>query len=49
MHKSGISAEQYGLVEDAGTRNAVFILRLLRMLSECAIIMQRRLYVCFID
>ena len=33
-------------MEDSGTRNAIFILR---MLSERAIEMQRRLYVCFID
>ena len=33
-------------MEDTGTRNAIFMLR---MLSERAIEMQREVYVCFID
>ena len=37
---------QFGFVEDAGTRNAIF---LLRMISERAIEMQKDLYICFID
>jgi len=37
---------QCGFVEDAGTRNAFFMVR---MLSERAIEMQNYLYMCFID
>ena len=44
--KPEIGKEQFGFVQDAGTRNAIFILR---MLSERAIEMQKDLYVCFID
>ena len=41
-----VSEEQYGFTPDKGTRNAIFILR---MLAERAIEMQRDVYVCFID
>ncbi|XP_047494947.1 uncharacterized protein LOC125043038 [Penaeus chinensis] len=41
-----IGKEQCGFVEDAGTRNAIWMVR---MLSERAIEMQRDLYLCFID
>ena len=41
-----IGKEQFGFVQDAGTRNAIFVLR---MLSERAIEMQKDLYICFID
>ena len=41
-----IGKEQFGFVQNAGTRNAIFILR---MLLETAIERQRNLYVCFID
>ena len=44
--KGEISEEQYGFRPDKGTRNALFIMR---MLSERAIQMQKVLYVCFID
>ncbi|XP_047469237.1 uncharacterized protein LOC125025306 [Penaeus chinensis] len=41
--KPEISTGQFGFEEDSGTRNAVFILR---MLSERAIEMHRKLFVC---
>ena len=41
-----VAEEQYGFVEGKGTRNAIFILR---MLSERAIEVQKDLYFCFID
>ena len=41
-----ISEEQYGFMEDRGTRNAMFMMR---SIAERAIEMQRDLYVCFID
>ena len=41
-----VSEEHYGFMPDKGTRNAIF---LLRMLSERSIEMQKDLYVCFID
>ena len=41
-----VSEEQYGFMPDKGTRNAIF---LLRMLSERSIEMQKDLYVCFVD
>ena len=41
-----IGKEQFGFVLDAGTRNAIFVLR---MLSERAIEMQNDLYISFID
>jgi len=44
--KFEISEVQCGFVEDAGTRNAFFMVR---MLSERAIEMQKDLYMCFID
>lgn len=44
--KPEIGKEQCGFMEDTGTRNAIFMLR---MLSERAIGMQREVYVCFID
>jgi len=44
--KPEIGKEQFGFVKDAGTKNAIFVLRIL---SERAIEMQKDLYVCFID
>ena len=44
--KPEIGKEQCGFMEDTGTRNAIFMLR---MLSERAIEMQKEVYVCFID
>ena len=44
--KHEIAEEQYGFVEGKGTRNAIFVLR---MLSERNIEMQRDMYLCFID
>ena len=41
-----ISEEQYGFMEDRGTRNAIFMTR---SIADGAIKMQRDLYVCFID
>ena len=41
-----IRKDQCGFVQDAGTRNAIFIVR---MISELAIEMQKDLYLCFID
>ena len=41
-----IGKEQCGFVQDAGTRNAIFMIR---MLSERAIEMQKDLHLCFID
>ena len=41
-----ISKAQCGFIPDSGTRNAIFMLR---MLSERSIEMKRDLYVCFID
>jgi len=41
-----ISDEQYGFMKDRGTRNAIYMMRLM---AERAIEMQRDLYVCFID
>ena len=41
-----IAEEQYGFMEGKGTRNAIFILR---MLSERSIEMQKDIYLCFID
>ena len=41
-----IGEQHCGFVEDAGTRNAIFMVR---MLSERAIKMQKELYMCFID
>ena len=41
-----IGKEQFGFVEDAGTRNAIFVLR---MISERAIEMKKDLYICSID
>lgn len=41
-----VAEEQCGFVEGKGTRNAIYILR---MLSERAIEMQNDLYLCFID
>ena len=38
--------EQCGFVEDAGTRNFIFMLR---MLEERAIKVKRDQYVCFLD
>ena len=38
--------EQCGFREDTGTRNAIFMLR---MLTERAVEMQKNVYVCFID
>ena len=44
--RSEISEEQYGFMQDKGTRNAIYILRIL---AERAIEMQRDVYLCFID
>ena len=41
-----ISEEQYGFMVDRGTRNAIFVMRLM---AERAIRMQKDLYTCFID
>ena len=41
-----ISEEQYGFMQDKGTRNAIYILRIL---AERAIEMQEDAYLCFID
>ena len=41
-----IGREQCGFVEDSGTRNAIFMVR---MISERAIEMQKDVYMCFID
>lgn len=41
-----LGEEQYGFVQNAGTRNAIFVLR---MLCERNIEMQQDLYLCFID
>ena len=41
-----ISTEQYGYMKDKGTKNAIFVVR---MLSERAIQMQQTMYLCFID
>ncbi|ELT98390.1 hypothetical protein CAPTEDRAFT_77922, partial [Capitella teleta] len=44
--KQEVAEEQCGFVESKGTKNAIYILR---MLSERAIEMQNDLYLCFID
>src|SRR5688572_3275794 len=44
--KPEIGNEQCGFMEDTGTRNAMFKLR---MISERAIEMQKDVYACFID
>ena len=41
-----MSEEQYGFMQDKGTRNAIYILR---TLAERAIEMQRDIFLCFID
>ena len=41
-----ISTEQYGFMKDKGTKNTIFVLR---MLSKRAIQMQQTMYLCFID
>ena len=41
-----ISTEQYGFMKDKGTKNAIFVLR---MLSEQAVQMQQTMYLCFIN
>ena len=41
-----IGREQFGFVEDAGTRNAIFVLR---VITERAVEMQKDIYMCFID
>ena len=41
-----IGIEQFGFVEDAGTRNAIFVLR---MITERAVEMQKDVFMCFID
>ena len=38
--------EQFGFVEDAGARNAIFVLRII---TERAVEMQKDIYMCFID
>ena len=44
-----IAEEQCGFVKDKGTINAMYILYMLRTLTERAIEIQRDLYLCFID
>ena len=44
--KGEISEEQFGFMPDKGTRNAIFILR---MITERCVEMQKDVYVCFID
>ena len=44
--KLKIGKEQYGFMKDAGTRNAIFTLR---MICERSIEMQKDIYLCFID
>ena len=44
--KPEITQTQCGFVSDSGTRNAIF---LLRMLAERTIEMKQDLYICFID
>ena len=44
--KPEIGKEQYGFMKDAGTRNAIFTLR---MICERSIEMQKDIYLCFID
>ena len=41
-----IGEEQYGFVQDAFTRNAIFTIRLL---AERALEMQKDIFICFID
>jgi len=41
-----IGIEQFGFVEDSGTRNAIFVLR---NITERAVEMQKDVYMCFID
>ena len=41
-----IGEEQYGFVQDAGTRNAIFTIRLL---AERALELQKDIFICFID
>ena len=41
-----IGVEQFGFVEDAGTRNAIFVLR---MITERAVEMQKDIFICVID
>ena len=41
-----VAKEQYGFVPDKGTRNAIF---LLRILAERSIQMQKNVYICFLD
>jgi hypothetical protein len=41
-----IGIEQFGFVQDAGTRNAIFVLR---MITERAVEMQKDVFMCFID
>ena len=41
-----ISEEQYGFMQDKGTRNVIYILR---TLEEKAIEMQRDVFLCVID
>ena len=41
-----IGVEQFGFVEDAGTRNAIFVLR---MITKRAVEMQKDVFICVID
>ena len=41
-----IESEQFGFVEDAGSRNAIFVLR---MIAERAVQMKKDVFMCFID
>jgi len=41
-----VAEEQYGFMPDKGTRNAIFLLRILAVKS---IQMQKNVYICFLD
>ena len=41
-----VGREQFGFVKDAGTRNAIFVVR---NITERAVEMQKDMYMCFID
>ena len=44
--KSEVAEEQYGFTEGKGTRNAIFIMR---MITERAVEVQKNVFMCFID
>ena len=41
-----IGNQQFGFVKDAGTRNGIFVVRII---TERAVEMQKEVYICFID